>query len=124
MDKTRSRDVSDPKLKACGLWEKTSGAGNRYWVGRLGGVRVLIFENRDRKGDNDPTHVLYFADGEKRGDPSARSSAPAPARSSAPVRRQHRSRKRAAADALYTPDPTLNDPLPPWLTGEENGTER
>ena len=114
--------MGETKLKAGNLWEKTSARGSRYLVGRLGGVRVLIFENRDRKGENDPTHVMYFADGEKRGDSAAaRSSAPAAAHSTAPVRRQHRSRKQAAAEALYTPDPMLNDPLPPWLTGEEDG---
>lgn len=32
------------KLKAAGLWQKTSAAGNTYFVGRLGGVRILIFD--------------------------------------------------------------------------------
>lgn len=52
-------------LKAAGVWQKVSAKGNTYFVGRLGGVRILIFENRDRSGENDPTHFLYFADGEK-----------------------------------------------------------
>jgi hypothetical protein len=61
-------------LKAAGLWQKTSAKGNTYFVGRLGGVRILIFENRDRSGENDPTHILYFADGET---PRAANRAPA-----------------------------------------------
>jgi hypothetical protein len=52
------------KLKAANLWLKTSAAGNPYFTGRLGGVKVLILENRARAGENDPTHHLFFVDGE------------------------------------------------------------
>jgi hypothetical protein len=52
-------------LKATGLWAKTSAKGNRYLGGRLGGVKVLILANQDRSGENDPTHFLFFVDGEK-----------------------------------------------------------
>src|SRR3954471_19874748 len=55
-----------PMLKATGLWQKTSVKGGQYLTGRLGGVKVLILANRDRKSDNDPSHILYFVDGEQR----------------------------------------------------------
>ena len=55
---------SATKLKAAGLWERTSAAGNRYLTGRLGG-KVLIVENRDRVVEDEPTHQLLFVDGEK-----------------------------------------------------------
>ena len=29
-------------IPACRLWEKTSAAGNRYLIGRMGGVRVMV----------------------------------------------------------------------------------
>jgi hypothetical protein len=54
-----------PKLKAGGLWAKTSAKGARYLTGRLGGVKVLILANKDRQSDSDPSHILYFVDGEK-----------------------------------------------------------
>ena len=54
-----------PRLKAGGLWAKTSAKGGRYLTGRLGGVKVLILANRDRQSDSDPSHILYFVDGEK-----------------------------------------------------------
>ena len=38
-----------PMLKAAGLWAKTSVKGGQYFTGRLGGVKVLVMENRDRK---------------------------------------------------------------------------
>ena len=44
-----------PMLKAAGLWEKTSVKGGQYLTGRLGGVKVLVMENRDRKTDDDPS---------------------------------------------------------------------
>ena len=55
-----------PMLKAGGLWAKTSAKGGRYLTGRLGGVKVLILANKDRQSDSDPTHILYFVDGEQR----------------------------------------------------------
>lgn len=50
-----------PMLKAAALWEKTSSAGSRYFVGRWGGVKILILENRDR-GEGDPTHHLFITE--------------------------------------------------------------
>ena len=49
-------------LKAAKLWRKTSKNGNDYFVGRLGGVKVLVMENRDHQSENDPTHFLFFAE--------------------------------------------------------------
>jgi hypothetical protein len=40
-----------PMLKAAGLWAKSSVKGGQYLTGRLGGVKVLILENRDRQSD-------------------------------------------------------------------------
>jgi hypothetical protein len=51
-----------PMLKAAGLWAKTSVKGGQYLTGRLGGVKVLILENRDRKTDDDPSHSLFFVE--------------------------------------------------------------
>jgi hypothetical protein len=50
-------------LRAAKLWEKTSERnGRRYLTGRLGGLRVLIFENHDKKNAGDPTHFLLFGE--------------------------------------------------------------
>src|SRR3954447_15730199 len=51
-----------PMLKAGGLWAKTSAKDGRYLTGRLGGVKVLILANRDRKTDDDPSHHLFFVE--------------------------------------------------------------
>jgi hypothetical protein len=53
---------SSPLLKAAGLWAKTSVKGGQYLTGRLGGVKVLVMENRDRKTDDDPSHHLFFVE--------------------------------------------------------------
>jgi hypothetical protein len=51
-----------PMLKATSLWSKTSAKGGQYLTGRLGGVKVLVMENRDRQSDDDPSHTLFFAE--------------------------------------------------------------
>jgi hypothetical protein len=53
---------NSPMLKAAGLWAKTSVKGGQYLTGRLGGVKVLVMENRDRKTDDDPSHHLFFVE--------------------------------------------------------------
>jgi hypothetical protein len=51
-----------PMLKAAGLWAKSSVKGGQYLTGRLGGVKVLVMENRDRQSDDDPSHILFFVE--------------------------------------------------------------
>jgi hypothetical protein len=53
---------NSPMLKATGLWAKTSVKGGQYLTGRWGALKVLVMENRDRKGDDDPSHVLLFTE--------------------------------------------------------------
>lgn len=53
-------------ITATGLWEKKSQTGNTYFVGRLGGMRVMVLVNSRRQSDNDPTHNLVFAPVEER----------------------------------------------------------
>jgi hypothetical protein len=50
-------------IPACKLWEKVSAKGNRYLVGRLVGVCVLVMPNTCPEREGDATHVLMFADG-------------------------------------------------------------
>jgi hypothetical protein len=66
-----------PMLKAAGLWQKTSVKGGQYLTGRLGGLRVLVMENRDRKSDDDPSHHLLVAEAPPRqGDEQRRQGQP------------------------------------------------
>jgi len=100
-----------PMLKACGLWEKRSAAGNTYMVGRLAGLRVVILMNKDRTGADDPTHHLFVAaaDEVKRapaGDDST--DRRRPRRTPTNAARRPNARAPAPADA---PDTELNDSL-------------
>ena len=52
----------DDLVKLGGVWKKTSGQGNEYFVGRIGDVRIVVAENRDRKSDADPTHLILLGD--------------------------------------------------------------
>jgi hypothetical protein len=53
---------NSPMLKVAGLWQKSSVKGGQYLVGRWGGLRVLVMENRDRQTDDDPSHILYVTE--------------------------------------------------------------
>lgn len=63
-----------PLLRATGLWLRTSARGGEYLVGRLGGLKVLVLANRDKVADDDPTHVLYFAEPAERPAEAARNA--------------------------------------------------
>jgi hypothetical protein len=58
--------TNGPMLKAAGLWSKTSAKGGQYLTGRLGAMKVLILENRDRQNDDDPSHQLFFVEASDR----------------------------------------------------------
>jgi hypothetical protein len=51
-----------PLIKAAGLWQKSSVKGGQYLTGRLGGMKVLILENRERQSDDDPSHHLFITE--------------------------------------------------------------
>jgi hypothetical protein len=65
---TKDMRMSDAALiKVTRLWAKNSQKnGRQYLVGRLGGLRVLVFENTDKRDDDDHTHVLMVGEAEDR----------------------------------------------------------
>ena len=99
-----------PMLKAAGLWAKSSVKGGQYLTGRLGGVKVLVLENRDRKGEDDPSHHLFFVEaaprqsGQERGE-GAR-GAPMPPTRQKPSQPQRSGVQGHAGDSF--------DDGPPW----------
>jgi hypothetical protein len=119
-----------PLLKAASLWAKSSVKGGQYLTGRLSGMKVLILENRDRQTDDDPSHILYFAEApsrqgaQERGDGQQRPHMPLTGqRPSTP----HRSGVQGCADARADwqaplhhdgsrsqPAGDASDDMPPW----------
>ena len=63
---TNAPQKNSPMLKAAPLWAKSSVKGGQYLTGRLGGVKVLILENRDRQSDDEPSHQLFFVEASDR----------------------------------------------------------
>lgn len=48
--------------KFCLLWQKCNPAGQPYYTGRLGGVRVMVLPVPDHERvERGPTYVLQFA---------------------------------------------------------------
>lgn len=103
-----------PMLKAAGLWEHTSAAGNRYLVGRWGGVKVLILENRDRQNDHEPSHHLVIAEAPERPRAAAPDERSGPAVASEPRARNARRRPPYARQHAAVPDgpPLPDDEIP------------
>jgi hypothetical protein len=85
-----------PMLRACGPWEHTSAAGNRYLVERWRGVKVLALENRDGNGDGEPSHHLIITEAAQRQRQGAKDTGNAWGDISALLPRQARWRHSAA----------------------------
>lgn len=60
--------MNEPMVKLAGLYEKTSAKGNRYFVGRLNGARLLVFANTDKKEASDPDWLLYVQERSEQGE--------------------------------------------------------
>lgn len=55
-------DKKESKLiNLCGLWKRTSLAGNPYLRGRLGNATVLVMPNRYKTQENQPDLIMYLA---------------------------------------------------------------
>jgi len=59
--------MNEPMVKLAGLYEKTSQKGNHYFIGRLNGARLLMFQNQDKKQDSDPDWWLYVQEKSQHG---------------------------------------------------------
>ena len=53
-------------INATGLWINKTKNGDEYLSGSLGGVKVLIFKNNNKKQENHPDYQMIFAPNEKR----------------------------------------------------------
>jgi hypothetical protein len=103
--------MSDNLLKACGLWERTSAKGNTYLVGRWGGVKILVMPNRDRQGDNEPSHHLLIAEAPDRA-PQVRQKAEDTQKPPAPPSRRGRRQRPPAATGQADGQPFHDDDVP------------
>jgi hypothetical protein len=96
-----------PKPTPAGLWAKTSVKGSQYLTGRLGGLKALVMENRDRQNDEDPSHHLFFVEAPDRrqGGQERDNGQQAPLTSSRPSQLQQSGSQTHA---------TAEDDVPPW----------
>lgn len=54
------------KIKIGSLWERTDSTGRKFYAGRFGQARMLVFERRDRSGD-DPAYDVFLVQDDSRG---------------------------------------------------------
>ena len=53
-------------LRVGGLWRNQSKDGKTYLAGSVGGLRVFVFENKFKDGENDPDYILSVAQGKQK----------------------------------------------------------
>ena len=51
--------MNDPVVRITSLYEKTSQKGNRHFVGRLGGTRLLMSANQGKRQDSQECSELH-----------------------------------------------------------------
>ena len=72
--------MNEPMVKLAGLYENVSKAGNRYFVGYMGGVKLVMLENKRRKSEKEPQWTLFVAERpEQKSGATKASTAPGPA---------------------------------------------
>ncbi len=59
--------MNEPMIKLASLYEKTSQKGNRYFIGRLNGARLLMFQKTDKQQESDPDWILYVQERTEQG---------------------------------------------------------
>lgn len=54
-------EKNNDMLQLGGLWQNTSKKGEKYLVGYLGNLRLIIFRNKYKEEDKHPSHIMYVA---------------------------------------------------------------
>ncbi len=63
-----TRQSRPPLVPLARMWAKQSAKGTTYYVGRMGGARVMLLENTRRQNADDNTHTLVVCEaGEREG---------------------------------------------------------
>jgi len=55
-------------IELTGLWENTDKNGNKYFTGRLGNAKIVIFKNTYKEKENQPDYRMYVAEPQKKED--------------------------------------------------------
>lgn len=54
-------EKNNDMLQLGGLWVNETKKGEKYMVGYLGGLRLLVFKNKYKKEDKHPNYIMYVA---------------------------------------------------------------
>lgn len=65
-----SEQQKSTRVKMTGLWASSTKDGTRYLSGGNGSQRWSIWPNNFKQGENDPTHILYVEQAQKKVDPA------------------------------------------------------
>lgn len=53
-------------VQLTGIWLQTGGDGEKYFSGKLGSAKVLIFKNTYKQKDSHPDYIMYAASPKKK----------------------------------------------------------
>ena len=109
--------MNEARVRLAGLYEKTSKAGNLYYVGRINaGARILMLKNGRKQGDNDPDWELFLVHAEDtRGQRPAAPASDGGARATGAMATAARAQAPLAAAPGGQPAEPFDDPLPAQL---------
>lgn len=48
------------QIRVASLWLNTSKSGMQYMTGKLGGLKIVIFPVKEKRGDKSPDFNMYF----------------------------------------------------------------
>jgi len=69
MDEPTPKQKRKGMVQIGGLWSCTTAGGEVYLKGGFGyGANVLIFQNRKRESERDPSHTVFVASKNARGE--------------------------------------------------------
>ncbi len=96
--------MNEPKVKLGRVFEKVSAKGTRYFTGRLGAARILMFQSRETADNGDPVWDLYLQEVED--------TRPQASQGERPRRRAERRESEPASQGEPFHDDPLDDVLP------------
>lgn len=110
--------MADEKVSLCRLWKKAGNYGD-YFVGRMGGARVLVYQNLRKADDRDHDAEIFVVNAPQgnSGQPSATPRQQSP-RTTPAITKPANAGQRANDQARKFQSPTGKLPIPGPAPGE------
>jgi len=68
MAKNKNGSNDSDMVMLTGLWLNEAKDGSKFMAGQLGNARVLLFKNKNKKGEKSPDYFLFLASPHEKSD--------------------------------------------------------